>query len=180
MEKLRLWKLKSCVLSHMAGNGRARYSMHNCGSRAQGPNPYIHYLHFDFQTIITPRLTASGFHMHHLLQPTPQASRYFIIHTDDTSDTKASRPCDSMTPIFLCDSHPTEQSHLRPSHLNFPNSWSDRNLLCPFIFPTHSLLFILFVTPAWDYDLGYWCPSRTGLSKLEPRGQIWPSTYFCK
>lgn len=40
MEKLRLWKLKSCVLSHMAGNGRARFSMQNCDSRAQGPNPY--------------------------------------------------------------------------------------------------------------------------------------------
>ena len=56
-----------------------------------------------------------------------------------------------MTPIFLCDSPPTERSHLRMgrpwrlSHLNFPNSWSDHNLPCPFIFPTHSLLFILFV-----------------------------------
>ena len=41
MGKLRLWKHKSCVLSHMTGNGRAWFSMQNCDSRAQGPNPYM-------------------------------------------------------------------------------------------------------------------------------------------
>lgn len=81
-------------------------------------------------------------------------------------------------------SHSIEWSHLRmghpssPSQLNFPNSWSLYNLPHPLILPTYLLLFIPFFALMCDHDLGYWCPWRTGLSKLLPKGQIWPFTYF--
>ena len=177
-----LWQLKSSVLSHTAGRSRAWFSMQSCDPRAQVPNPYTalpplwhpghSYTSLDSSGIWLA--SSSSTHPHKPL-------RYFIIHTDDTSNTMASSPWDPMTPFFLHDSHILERVvPERLSHLIFPNSWSHHSLLCPFTFPTHSLLFILYFALLWDYDLGYWCPSRTGLSKGEPIGQIWPITYCCK
>ena len=106
-------------------------------------------------------------------------------HTDDTSNTLALSPDDSTSPPPPPpQSHSIEWSHLRmghpssPSQLNFPNSWSLYNLPHPLILPTYLLLFIPFFALMCDHDLGYWCPWRTGLSKLLPKGQIWPFTYF--
>lgn len=86
-------------------------------------------------------LDSFWFHMHHLLQPTPQASRYFIIHTDDT-DTKASRPRDSWPHLLWQSPTRTVTSLDCPSQL--PKFLTDRNLSVLSSFPpTHFYLYYL-------------------------------------
>ena len=119
-------------------------------------NPALHCCRFfDFQSYtliytLTLPLTAPGFDLlSSSTHPPPAFSGYFIIHTDDTSNTMASSPPDSTSPVFPHVSHSIKPSHLRMGHhwrlsdLDFPNSCSDHNFL--FFHLSHLLTSIYIV-----------------------------------